>query len=423
MNSENKIAVVGSGISGLSAAWHISQKNDVHIFEKNDYFGGHSNTQTVFDENFSQQFIDTGFIVYNELNYPNLSNFFKCLNVQTYASDMSFSVSKDNGKFEYSGSSLSTIFAQTKNIFNLKFLKMIYEIVLFYNNVQRDVDEYSDLTLSEYLIKKKYSDYFKFNHIYPMAASIWSSPLNEVSQYPLKQFVDFFSNHGLFKLINRPKWRTVLGGSRSYVKRVLNSKRIHSFLNSEVFVIDRNYNNKIVIEVNGEKKIFDNIIISSHADEVKKILKDITSEEERIFNKIKFKKNIVYLHQDESLMPKIKKIWSSWNFNGWTESKDNISVTYWMNKLQTLSTKENFFVSLNPIIKPKKDLIKKVIYYSHPLFDKETFIAQDQIKKLQGEKKTWFCGAYLGYGFHEDGIKSGLNVAERISGNKRQWLK
>ncbi len=418
-----KIAVVGSGISGLSCSWLLSKKHDVYLFEKNNYFGGHADTETIIDKDFSKIQIDTGFIVLNEINYKNLINLFKSLNVETYASDMSFSVSKNLGELEYSGSSLQGLFSQKKNLLNKSFVKMIYEIIKFYLTVEKEKDEFRNLTLSQYLEVRNYSDYFKLNHIYPMAGSIWSSSFEQISKYPFAEFVNFFSNHGLLKLFNRPKWRTVLGGSKSYVKKIINLKNIKSFKNTKVKVIDRTYNSKIVLEINKKKEIFDKLVIATHSDEALKLLNDITENEKEALEKIKFTNNVTYLHKDEKLMPLLKKNWSSWNFVSDNNDNKRINVTYWMNNLQNLGTSENYFVSLNPVSPPKKEKIIIKKNYSHPLFTRQTFEAQKQILKLQGKKNTWFCGAYLGYGFHEDGIKSGLKVAENITGLQRSWEK
>tara|TARA_Y100000589_G_C27186399_1_gene642857 strand:+ start:151 stop:1419 length:1269 start_codon:yes stop_codon:yes gene_type:complete len=416
-----KIAVLGSGISGLSCSWLLSKKHDVYLYEKNNYFGGHADTETIIDKDYSKIQVDTGFIVLNEINYKNLINLFKALNVETYASNMSFSVSKNYGELEYSGSGLQGLFSQKKNLLSKAFIKMLYEIIKFYLTVENDKDEFKNMTLSEYLEVKNYSEYFKLNHIYPMAGSIWSSSFNQISKYPFPEFVSFFSNHGLLKLFNRPKWHTVLGGSKSYVNKIINSKKIKAFTNTKVKVIDRTYNSKIVLEINKKKEIFDKLVIATHSDEAIKLLKDISANEKNALEKIEFTNNIVYLHKDKNLMPKLKKNWSSWNFVSDKKNNERINVTYWMNKLQNLGTSEDYFVSLNPIFKPKRDKILKKKKYSHPLFTKETFEAQKQILNLQGKKNTWFCGAYLGYGFHEDGIKSGLKVAENISGLKRPW--
>ena len=407
--SKLKIGIIGSGISGLSCAWYLAQKFKVDIYEKNNYFGGHSNTHS-FKINNKNINIDTGFIVFNKLNYPKLCNFFKVLNVSSYESDMSFSVSMDNGNLEYSGSSLFSIFAQKKNLINFNFLKMLYEIIRFYNQVEKDREEFKNISISKYLNIKNYSNYFTYNHLYPMASSIWSSPINQISKYPFGEFVNFFSNHGLLRIFNRPKWRTVRGGSKEYVKKVLLNKKITSFKNQKI-IINKKRNGKWEVMSNNKVKSYDHIVVSVHSDQVKNIFTNQTFNYLNIFEKIKYSKNIVYLHSDQTLMPKNKKVWASWNY---IENKSEISLTYWMNLLQQIGTDRNYFVSLNPKCLPRSDKIVKKIIYDHPIYDFDTFKCQKEIELIQGKNNVWFCGAYLGYGFHEDGIKSGFNVANEI---------
>ena len=404
-----KIAIIGSGISGLSCAWYLSKRHLVDIYERNSYFGGHSNTQTIKLRD-NDVDVDTGFIVFNELNYPKLCKFFVDLGVESYSSDMSFSVSMKKGELEYSGSSLATIFAQKKNFINLAFLKMLIEIYKFYNNAENDKDYFQNYTIDEYLKKKKYSEFFKFNHLYPMAASIWSSPLDDIIRYPFVEFVNFFSNHGLLRIINRPKWRTVLGGSRKYVEKVIGNNRINSYKNSQA-IVNRLRNRKIEVNFNGKLRNYDHVVVCVHSDEVKDVINHQENNHHNIFSKIKYTKNLVYLHKDPRLMPKRKNVWASWNY---IEDEKKSSVTYWMNKLQNLNTNEDIFVSLNPSCRPEiGKTIKKIIYH-HPLFDFKTFKAQKEIQMIQGERNIWFCGAYLGYGFHEDGINSGIKIANKL---------
>jgi len=406
-----KIAVIGSGISGLSCVWMLGKKFKVDLFEKNSYFGGHTNTQTI-KINKNNIPVDTGFIVFNDLNYPNLCNFFNELDVKSYESDMSFGVSINRASLEYSGSNLSTIFAQKKNIISANFLKMLLEIIKFNISVKKDKNKYPHYTIADYLGEKKYTEYFKYNHLYPMAASIWSSSFKDIKKYPFTRFVDFFSNHGLLKILNRPKWRTVLNGSKSYVDKILKLKNLRKFKNSRPKVIKVS-DKKIFLSVNGKVEKYDHLIIAVHSDQVKNVIKlDMTSE--RIFSQINYKKNKVYLHSDQLLMPKHKKVWSSWNYLDDGEKNNNLTVTYWMNKLQKLNTKKNIFVSLNPSRTPQKERIFRTIAYEHPIFNFKTFENQKKIEHIQGRRGIWFCGAYLGYGFHEDGIKSGFGVARKI---------
>ena len=345
-----KIAVIGSGISGLSCAHYLSQHYKVDLFEKNKYFGGHTNTQEIKVNN-KKINVDTGFIVFNSINYPNLCKLFKKLKIQSYESDMSFSVSNLIEDLEYSGTNLLGLFSQKKNLLNWKFLKMLIEIVKFNNSVEKDKKKYKNLTIQGYLDKKKYSDYYKYQHIFPMAASIWSSNIEDIKNYPFEKFVNFFSNHGLLKIFNRPKWRTVSGGSQRYVNSILSSQEIKSYKNCNVKFLYKK-KEKIYLEIFGKQKLYDHLIIATHADQVNEFLRN-KNKEKRIFESIKYTKNNVYLHSDESLMPKIRNCWSSWNYLEHSKNS-NITVTYWMNKLQNIQIKKNIFVSLNPSVIPEK---------------------------------------------------------------------
>ena len=422
MAKKLKVAVIGSGISGLSSAWLVANKHDVCLFEKNNYLGGHSNTQTITTSEKKIINVDTGFIVFNKLNYPNLTEFFKLLNVETYESNMSFSVSMRNREFEYGGNDLSSFFAQKKNFFSFTFWIMIVDILRFYKNAEKDVSRFSNLTIEEYLKKNFYSRYFKYDHLYPMAGSIWSSPLKKIKDFPFQNFVNFFKNHGLLSLTNRPQWRTVLNGSKNYVNKIIETSNIEVKLSERAINISRK-NKEITLKTDKKEYKFDHIILASHPDQNINILSDITDFEYKYLSKIKYQKNTAWLHYDDSLMPKNKKVWSSWNYINANndEEANNLSVTYWMNKLQKINTKDQIFVSLNPLREPSKNKVFKKIVYSHPLYSKETVMGQNGLVKIQGKKNTWFCGAYLGNGFHEDGIKSGLDIAERITGLKRPW--
>ena len=423
MKKKMKIAVVGSGISGLSSAWLMSKKHDIYIFEKNDYIGGHSNTQTIITKYEQKKInVDTGFIVFNDLNYPNLRSFFKLLNVDTYESNMSFAVSMFDKKFEYGGENINSLFAQKKNIFKLEFWIMLRDLVRFYNHASKDIHKYPNLTIGEYLLLKNFSKAFINRHLYPMAASIWSSDINEIENFPFPTFIKFFKNHGLLNLKERPKWRTVLNGSRSYINKILEKSKFNVHKSEAVVSIHRN-NKKVYLQTNKKKYIFDQIVLASHPDESLALLRDPTESEKSLLSKIKYQKNIVWLHSDNKFMPKNRKVWSSWNYLDFNEKPNRgLCVTYWMNNLQNLGTKDEIFVSLNlPESPDEKKMFKKIIY-SHPLYVKDTILAQEGLCKIQGQNNTWYCGAYLGMGFHEDGIKSGLSVAEKITDIKRPWI-
>jgi len=407
-----KIAVIGSGISGLSAAYYLSKKFKVDLFEKNNQFGGHSYTYDIKRNNKIIS-VDLGFIVFNELTYPNLLNFFKELEVTYEKSDMSFAVSVQNTKIEYGGGGLKALFANKINIINLNFINMVREIIFFYKTAPSLIDnDIENETLGEYLNKINSSKYFINFHIIPMVAAIWSMPISKAKDMPLKSFLNFFINHGLFRLKNRPQWYTVSSRSRNYVNKVLKKISGEHFKNYKIDKISRN-NDNVRIAIENEHLDYDHVVLASHADQSLNMLNNPTSEEKRILGKFKYVANIAILHTDETLMPKNKLTWSSWN----SISKKDLSetcVTYWLNKLQNLKCEENYFLTLNPIQKIDDSRIITKVNFTHPYFNKETAKLQKELLSLQGKKRTWYCGSYFGYGFHEDGLKSSLEMIKHF---------
>tara|TARA_A100001015_G_scaffold296828_1_gene377624 strand:+ start:571 stop:1836 length:1266 start_codon:yes stop_codon:yes gene_type:complete len=414
-----EIAVIGSGISGLSSALLLSSKYKITLIENDDRFGGHANTVNVKIDKDTIP-VDTGFIVYNKLNYPNLVGFFDYLKVETVSSDMSFAVSSRNGMLEYSGS-LAGLFAQKKNLFNLKFYKMLKDIIVFFIfGYKYAFAIKDDESLKDYLKRCKFSDEFINDHLIPMSSAIWSCPENEILNFPAKSLLTFFKNHQLINFIVRPKWRTVKNGSREYVKKVIKELEKKSnnnlFLNTKIESISIE-KNKIKINFGKNSKTFDKIIMATHPDQAIKLIKNLDKETLNLLKNFKYQKNIVYLHSDTSLMPKNKKTWSSWNYMSNDKIKRDSSVTYWMNLLQKLNSKRNFFVSLNPYIIPDRKLIFNKIVYEHPIFNNKTNEAQKRMNFIQGKNNIYFTGAWLGYGFHEDGIKSAVNMAKLLKIN------
>ena len=405
-----KLAVIGSGISGLSAAYHFSKNHKVDLFEQDDHFGGHSLTYDIKEEDKVVP-VDLGFIVFNEQTYPNLISFFRELDVPFEKSNMSFSVSVKDSNVEYGGSGLNAIFANKKNLLNLKFLKMINEIISFYKKAPSLLNHnLSEDTLGNYLEKSKLSKYFIEYHIIPMVAAIWSMPFEKAKDMPLKLFLNFFINHGLFKLKNRPQWYTVTNRSRAYVNKVLKKISGEVFKNYKVSKILRSENN-VRISIGNEYLDYDHVILASHADQSLKILEEPTSEEDKILKRFSYVSNKAYLHIDENLMPLRKSAWSSWN----SITKDNRTcITYWLNKLQNLKTSKNYFLTLNPVEQINNNKILKKIDFTHPYFNKENVKLQKDLHKLQGKKRTWFCGSYFGYGFHEDGLKSSIELFRKF---------
>ena len=407
-----KIAVIGSGISGLSAAYYLSKKFKVDLYEKEDHFGGHSYTYDIKD---NQKIlpVDLGFIVFNELTYPNLINFFQELKVPYEKSNMSFAVSVKDTNVEYAGKNLSSIFSNKKNIFNIHFLKMIREIISFYKTAPQLLNnDIQNTSLGDYLDQSKISEYFKNYHIIPMVAAIWSMPFSKAKDMPLKLFLNFFINHGLFKLKDRPQWFTVAGRSKSYVSKILPKISGEYYKNYKVKKITRSENNvRINIGANDDFVDYDGVVLACHANESLALLAEPSEQEKNILSEFQYVTNNAFLHTDEQLMPKSKLAWSSWNSIS-KQDLTNTCVTYWLNLLQNLNTDKNYFLTLNPIqsIEPEK-VIKKVIF-THPYFNLKNTNLQKDLKLLQGKNRTWFCGSYFGYGFHEDGLKSALEVVK-----------
>ena len=403
-----KVAVIGSGIAGLSAAYNLSKKFKVDLFEQDSHFGGHSHTYEIKKKNTTIS-VDLGFIVFNELTYPNLLNFFKELKVPYEKSDMSFAVSVQNSKIEYGGRGLKALFANKSNIINFKFLKMIREIILFYKSAPSLLkDEIDDETLGSYLSKTNSSKYFINFHIIPMVAAIWSMPFSKAKDMPLKLFLNFFINHGLFRLKNRPQWFTVSNRSKTYVNKVLKKISGEYFKNYKIDKITRSADN-VRITIGNEYLDYDHVVLASHADQSLKMLENPDSDEKRILGEFKYVNNTAVLHTEKKLMPKNKSAWSSWN----SISKEDLSktcVTYWLNNLQNLKCGENYFLTLNPIQKIEENKIITKVNFTHPYFNTQTAKFQKELHSLQGKKRTWFCGSYFGYGFHEDGLKSSIEM-------------
>ena len=405
-----KIAVIGSGISGLSAAYFLSKHHKVDLYEQNNHFGGHSYTYDIKEENKIIP-VDLGFIVFNELTYPNLINFFNELGVPFEKSNMSFSVSIKNTNVEYGGSGLNAIFANKLNLFNFNFLKMIREIISFYNYAPSLLNNNAkEESLGNYLEKSNLSKYFIEYHIIPMVAAIWSMPFSKAKEMPLKLFLNFFINHGLFRLKNRPQWYTVTNRSRAYVKKILEKISGEIFKNYKINNISRSDDN-VKISFGSGHLDYDHVVLACHADQSLNILDEPTIEEKEVLNKFTYVPNRAFLHTDKNLMPIRKKAWSSWN----SITKDNKTcVTYWLNKLQSLKTDKNYFLTLNPVEEIEESKVIKQERFTHPYFNNENVSLQKDLHLLQGRKRTWFCGSYFGYGFHEDGLKSSMELIKNF---------
>ena len=412
-----KIAVIGSGISGLSAAHLLSKKYQIDLFEKEDHFGGHSYTVEVPTDKKNEKIsVDLGFIVFNKINYPNLVKLFDELQVKYEKSNMSFSVSVKGSNIEYSGSGLKGLFGNKYNIFDLSFIKMIKEIFYFYKIANSlNSKDFDNCTLGEFLKSRKMSNYFIKFHIIPMVSAIWSTPSDLVYEMPMSLFIKFFQNHGLFKIKNRPQWYTVSGRSKTYVNKILKTINGEYFKNYEITKVLRN-KNKIRLYYGSSNEYFDydQVIFATHADTTLKLINNPTENEKKILKNFQYKQNIAYLHNDIFFMPKNKKTWSSWNVILDKNDLNKNCVTYWLNKLQNLKTPNDYFLTLNPIANIDKNKIIKKVEFTHPFYDIRTVETQKYLSELQGLNNSWFCGSYFGYGFHEDGLKSAIAVANKL---------
>ena len=412
-----KIAVIGSGISGLSSAYYLSKKHKVDLFEKQDRFGGHSYTLDVKLNEKEKVAVDAGFMVFNKITYPNLINFFKENDIEIEKSDMSFSVSVKGTNIEYCGKGLNGIFSNRGNLLNLKFVKMFFEIINFYKRCEKlNSNNIEKITLGEYLTKIGKSKYFIDYHIIPMVSAIWSMPPFEASQMPLTFFLSFFKNHGLFKLKDRPQWYTVTNRSKTYVDKILSKVSGEYFKNYEINKIIRD-NNGVKVYYGSENEFFnyDKVVLASHADENLKIISDITNKEREILSNFKYKPNKAVIHSDENLMPINKNAWCSWNSSLNPDNKEQSSVTYWLNQLQNLKTDKNIFLTINPFVEIASDKIYHKIDFTHPYYDEKALQNQSNLKTIQNKNNTLFAGSYFGYGFHEDGIKSSIEMLKTLN--------
>ena len=409
-----KVAVIGSGISGLSAAYFLSKKYKVDLFEKEERFGGHSHTIDIkLDKDKDKILADIGFIVFNKKTYPNLINFFKEIDVEIEKSNMSLSFMSKDIDLEYCGKGLKGIFSHKKNLFNFDFFKMFLEILKFYKKSSKLNKFNEDISLGEYLVNEKHSEYFINYHLIPMVSAIWSMPPYDAKKMPIKFFMKFFQNHGLFNLRKRPQWYTVKNRSRQYVNKVIEKISGEHFKNYKIEKIKR-ISNFVRIFYGSENEYFDydKVVIATHADEAKKMIEDKSEEESKVLGSFQYKKNLAIIHSDEIVMPQKRFNWSAWNTS---ISKENSSVTYWLNLLQNFKINKNIFLTLNPFEKINTDKIIKKVEFTHPYYDHNTLKNQKNLHLIQNKKNILFCGSYFGYGFHEDGIKSTLEMIKFLN--------
>ena len=421
-----KIAVIGAGIAGLSAAWLLNHHHHITVYEQDNRPGGHSNTVDTAGPSGAVP-VDTGFIVYNERNYPNLVQLFHHLGVATKPSTMSFAVSLDGGALEYAGSNLAGLFAQPANLLRPRFWQMLRDIARFYREGPELIGAAgaATLTIGEYLAREGYSEAFIDDHLLPMAAAIWSTPAGDMRHHPALAFVRFCMAHGLMQVDGRPQWRTVKGGSRAYVKRLTAPFADRIRLGTRVREIRRLGDRVVVEDSRTGREAYDRVVIGAHADQALALLADPSADELRILGAFKYTRNSAVLHSDSRLMPKRRRVWASWNYlaerDGRHGGTGGLCVTYWMNSLQSIDQRHPLFVTLNPVREPDSARVIASFEYHHPSYDLAAIAAQGELARLQGQRRTWFCGSYFGAGFHEDALHSGLAAAEAAGGVRRPW--
>jgi len=409
-----KIAIIGSGISGLASAYFLKRKHDITLYEKEDRIGGHSRTITVRHGGRIIP-VDTGFIVFNERNYPNLTALFAELHVPVKDSDMTYAMSVGDGAFEWGAEDLNTIFGQRRNIFRPSFYRLFGEVMRFNRAAEQAVAANPVISLGDLIASMGLSERFRQLYLLPMSGAIWSSPPRQMLAFPAKVFVDFFRNHGLLAMSGQPQWRTVDGGSKEYVARIAASLGDSMRTGCAAKSVRRDSTAVHVTDATGSTTAFDHVVFACHSDEALTLLADPTPAEAKALGAIRYQRNDAILHADPRFMPRRQRCWASWNYK--SDGKGNepaVSVTYWMNRLQGIDRSFPLFVTLNPQSKvADADIFDRHVFH-HPVFDAAAISAQHDIAGIQGQNNTWFCGAYLRHGFHEDGLHSALKVVSRL---------
>lgn len=415
----SRVAVIGAGVAGLSCAWLLGRSCEVTVLETDARIGGHANTVEAPGARGPVP-VDTGFIVYNEDNYPNFTALLAHLGVKSLPADMALSVTLDDGAFEYSSAAL---FAQRRNLANPRFLGMLADVTRFYREAPKDLAELEGplTSLDDYLKAKGYGQAFRDDHLLPMASAIWSTPLADIGAYPAAGLIRFFQNHGMMQVMGRGLWRTVAGGSRNYVRELVAGFAGEIRTGARIAGVRRDAEGAVVRYASGETERFDEVVIATHGDTALKLLEDPSPAERRILSAFQYTLNHAVLHTDPALMPRRRRAWTSWNHVGKRAAPGEGCVTYWMNRLQSLTDAPDLFVTLNPTREIAPEAVVRTDVYEHPLFNAEAIAAQRTLWSLQGVKRTWFCGSYFGHGFHEDALQSGLAVAEALGGVRRPW--
>lgn len=411
----SKIAIVGAGIAGLACAWLLARRHDVVLFEANAYPGGHSNTVDATVDGITHP-VDTGFLVFNDRTYPNLVKLFAALGVESADSDMSFSVRIGDGDLEWSGSSLATVFAQPANLVRPRFLRMLSDLMRFNREASRLAETGATVTgtLGEFLDARGYGREVRELYLIPMAACIWSTPATQINRFPMQTFLHFCANHGLLAVANRPQWRTVKGGSREYVRKIV-AGLTDVRLATPVHQV-RRFPDRVELATDSGTERFDEVVLATHTDQSLAMLEHPSTEERAVLKAIPYQANRAVLHTDERLLPRRRRAWASWNFHAPTPelSEEPVSLTYLINRLQPLPFASPVMVSMNPVEAPRDDRVLASFDYHHPAFLEGSDEAKHRVASLQGRNRTWFCGAWTRYGFHEDGLLSAIRVARQM---------
>ncbi len=408
-----RIAVIGSGISGISAAWALSAKHEVCLFERDSRLGGHTHTHELQMGGKSYR-IDSGFIVHNYANYPLFSKFLNELEVDTKPTEMSFAVHNLGTGLYYNAHSLKTLFCQKRNLFSPSFYTMVADIKRFYKECPALLNCTGDgPSLGEYLAQNNYGDYFITNHLIPMASALWSSPSHAILEFPAKYLVAFMSNHHMLQITNRPQWRVLADGSNSYINKVLERWKVDVRLNTQIHCVKRNTENVCIQTAVGEE-CFDHVVFACHSDQALALLDSASDAEASILGAIRYQNNETILHHDASVLPPNRKAWAAWNVTIPKNDSSQCTVSYCMNILQGIESPQPFVVSLNQREQIASDKILAIMHYQHPVYTHDMVAAQKRRHEINGHNRSWFCGAYWGFGFHEDGFRSGLEVADAL---------
>lgn len=414
---KERIAVIGGGVAGIVSAYLLSEKYHVTLLEKNDYLGGHTHTIMV-KEGAEEVPVDTGFIVFNDRTYPNFIKFIGRLGVEAQVSDMSFSYFDESTDFQYAGTDLNGLFAKRSNLVDTSFYKMLLEINRFADGAIKDLEAgaLDGISLGDYVGQNGYTEMFITKYLEPMGAAIWSTPAGKILDFPARNFVVFFKNHGLLKFTDSPIWKTIKGGSHSYVKAFLKAFEGEVRLSTPITKITRHPDHVVLHFPSGEEEVYDHVVVATHGDQALALLADPSEEEERLLGTWRYSKNETLLHTDAAVMPTLKRAWASWNYNKEKESDEHtpVSLTYHMNRLQNLQTDQAYFVTLNRIKTiPDVHVIGRYMY-EHPIYTEASVASQSQLPSLNGKQRTYFCGSYFNYGFHEDAVASAVAVAEKL---------